>query len=224
LRRYFAQKRNVLSARPYQRFSEIRRFNREAARILERADAGRLKLGHFLDEGGYTTHFLEFYLYSMAAAWSSVPSSLKEFPAAMLIRFFDNHGMLTVDGHPQWKNDPRGCSSYIAPIAAPYRERIVTGMEIHKITRDEAGVTLSLGGGERPEMRFDHVVFATNGDRVLPLLADASDDERTVLRHFHTGRNDVVLHTDENLLPLRPALRGTICCTWTNATVTARSR
>jgi len=175
LRGYFAQKRSVLSARPYQLFSEIRRFNREAARIFERADAGHLKLGDFLDECGYTQHFREFYLYPMAAAvWSSAPSSLKEFPAAMLIRFFDNHGMLTVNGHPEWKTIPGGCSRYIAPITAPYRERIVAGVEIHKVARDEAGVTVSFVGGERPEMRFDQVAFATHGDRVLPLLADPS--------------------------------------------------
>ncbi len=208
LRGYFAQKRSVLNARPYQLFSEIRRFNREAARIFERADAGHLKLGDFLDECGYTQHFREFYLYPMAAAvWSSAPSSLKEFPAAMLVRFFDNHGMLTVNGHPEWKTIPGGCSRYIAPITAPYRERIVAGVEIHKVARDEAGVTVSFVGGERPEMRFDQVVFATHGDRVLPLLADPSDAERDVLKHFHTSRNDVVLHTDENMLPLRPAAR-----------------
>jgi predicted NAD/FAD-binding protein len=205
---YFAQKRNLLRAQPYKLFAEIRRFNAEALKVFERPDADRLKLGDYLDEGGYTRHFREFYLYPMAAAvWSSAPSSLHEFPAAMLVRFFDNHGMLTVNGHPQWKTIPGGCSRYIEPITRSFRERVMTGVEISKITRYPGGVVMSFVGDERPAMTFDHVVFATHGDRVLPLLADASDAEREVFQNFATSRNDVVLHTDERMLPRRAAAR-----------------
>jgi predicted NAD/FAD-binding protein len=207
LRGYFAQKRNVLRARSYRLFREIRRFNREAPRIFARPDVHRLKLGDFLDEYGYSEHFRQFYLFPMASAvWSSAPSATKEFPAAMLVRFFDNHGMLTINSHPQWKTIPGGCSRYIAPITAPYKQRITTGVEIRSVARDAQGVTLRFVG-ERPEMRFDHVVFATNGDRVLPLLENPSGAERDVLRHFTTTRNDVVLHTDDGMLPRRLAAR-----------------
>jgi predicted NAD/FAD-binding protein len=207
LRGYFAQKRSVLQTRPYRLFGEIRRFNREAPQIFARPDADRVKLGNFLDEQGYSELFREFYLFPMASAvWSSSPGATKEFPAAMLIRFFDHHGMLTINGHPQWKTIRGGCSRYIAPITAPYTPRIATGVEIRGVARDEQGVTLRFLG-ERPEMRFDHVVFATNGDRVLPLLENPTVAERDVLRHFTTSRNDVVLHTDDRMLPRRLAAR-----------------
>jgi predicted NAD/FAD-binding protein len=207
LRGYFAQKRNMLRAGPYHLFREIRRFNREAPRIFACPDAQQWKLGDFLDEHRYSEHFRQFYLYPMASAvWSCAPSATKEFPAAMLIRFFDNHGMLTINGHPQWKTIPGGCSRYIASITAPYQQRITTGVEIRSVARDEHGVTLRFVG-ERPEMRFDHVVFGTNGDRVLALLEDPRDTERDVLRHFATTRNDVVLHTDDAMLPRRSAAR-----------------
>jgi uncharacterized protein len=207
LRGYFAQKRNVLRARPYKLFGEMRRFNREAPQIFQRADADRLKLGDFLDERGYTEEFRHYYLFPMAAAvWSCAPNAIKEFPAAMLIRFFDNHGMLTINGHPQWKTIPGGCSSYITPITKPFKERIVSDVKIRAVARDEQGVTLRFSG-ERSDQRFDHVVFATNGDRVLPLLENPTDAERDVLQHFSTSSNDVVLHTDDNLLPRREAAR-----------------
>jgi predicted NAD/FAD-binding protein len=207
LRGYFAQKRNVLRARSYKLFSEMRRFNREAPQIYQRKDADRLKLGEFLDEHRYTEEFRHYYLFPMAAAvWSCAPNAVKEFPAAMLIRFFDNHGMLTINGHPQWKTIPGGCSRYIAPITAPFKERIFTDVKIRGVARDEQGVTLRFSG-ERPEQRFDHVVFATNGDRVLPLLENPSDAERDVLQHFSTSSNEVVLHTDDALLPRREAAR-----------------
>ncbi|GAC1619666.1 MAG: FAD-dependent oxidoreductase [Candidatus Acidiferrum sp.] len=207
LRGYFAQKRNLLRPRPYRLLSEIRRFNREAPRLFNRPDAHRLKLGEFLDEHRYSDEFRQFYLFPMASAvWSCAHDAIREFPAEMLIRFFDNHGMLTINGHPQWKTIPGGCSRYIAPVIAPLKDRIFTGVEIRGILRDASGVTLRFAAG-RPDLRFDHVVIATNGDRALPLLENPTDTERDVMKHFQTNRNDVVLHTDEDLLPRRPAAR-----------------
>src|SRR5262249_4842510 len=101
---------------------------------------------------------------------------------------------------------PGGCSRYIAPITRPLGDRIVTGAHIRSVARDEFGVTLRFRDG-RPDARFDHVVFASNADSVLPLLEDPTDREREILRSFRTTRNDVVLHTDETLLPLREAAR-----------------
>jgi uncharacterized protein len=207
LRGYFAQKRNVLRARPYRLFGEMRRFNREATKVFERPDADRVTLGAYLDEHNYSQEFRELYLMPMAAAvWSSAPASIRDFPAAMLIRFFHNHGMLTVNGHPQWKTIPGGCSRYIAPITAPYRKRILTGVELRGVARDSQGVTLRFFG-DRPDLRFDHVVFAVNGDRVLSLLDNPTDNERDILAQFNTSRNEVTLHTDDRLLPNRLAAR-----------------
>jgi predicted NAD/FAD-binding protein len=109
----------------------------------------------------------------------------------MLVRFFANHGMLTVNGHPQWKTIPGGCNRYIAPLSAPFRQRIFTSSPIRAVARDADGVTLRFHEG-RPAMRFDQAVFAMNSDRLLPL---------------RTTANDVVLHTDDALLPRREQAR-----------------
>jgi predicted NAD/FAD-binding protein len=114
--------------------------------------------------------------------------------------------MLTINGHPQWKTIPGGCSRYIDPITAPYKQRVFSGVQIQGVARDEQGVTLKFAD-PRPEQRFDQVVFATNCDRVLPLLEKPTDEERDVLGQFKTSRNDVVLHTDDNLLPRLPEAR-----------------
>jgi uncharacterized protein len=207
LRGYFAQRQNLLRRRPYRLYAEMRRFNRDAVKLLARPDAASLKFGNYLDEHRYSEEFREFYLFPMAAAvWSCAPGAVPEFPAAMLVRFFENHGMLTINGHPQWKTIPCGCSRYIAPITAPFKERIFTNAQIRTVARDAAGVTLHFRDA-RPEMCFDHVVFATNGDRVLPLIENPSDAERDVLQHFRTSANDVALHTDDALLPHRAEAR-----------------
>jgi uncharacterized protein len=207
LRGYFAQRQNLLRKRPYRLFVEMRRFNREAVKLLDLPEAARLKLGEYLDAHKYSEEFREFYLFPMAAAvWSCPPSAVGDFPAAMLVRFFENHGMLTINGHPQWKTIPGGCSRYIAPISAPFKERIFSNAQISGVARDAQGVTLRFRDG-RAAMRFDHVVFAINSDRVLPLIENPSDAEREVLQHFRTSANEVVLHTDDTLLPKREEAR-----------------
>jgi predicted NAD/FAD-binding protein len=203
---FFAQWSNVFRKRPYRLFSEIRRFNREAPQLLQQRPSD-VTLADFLDEHRYSQEFRHFYLYPMTSAvWSCTPAAAEQFPAAMLIRFFDNHNFLTMTGQHQWKTIPGGCSRYIKPITAPFQSRIGTGVNIQKVARAADGVELHFADG-RPSSRFDHAVFATNGDRVLPLFENPSHAERDVLRHFHTTENNVVLHTDDALLPKRKAAR-----------------
>jgi predicted NAD/FAD-binding protein len=204
---FFAQRRNVFTGRPYRLFSEIRRFNREAPQFMQDATSAGITLGDFLDEHHYSHEFRRFYLYPMTSAvWSCTPAAAEQFPAAMLIRFFDNHNFLTMTGQFQWKTIPGGCSRYIKPITAPYQSRIGTGVNITKVSRDVAGVELHFADG-RPPLRFDQAVFALNADRVLPLIENPTHAERDVLRHFRTTENDVTLHTDDALLPQREAAR-----------------
>ena len=207
LQGFFAQRRNMLFRPAYRLFGEIRRFNRHAPRFLARSDAGHVKLSDFLDEHRYSEEFRQLYLFPMTSAvWSCAPAAAREFPAAMLIRFFDNHNFLTMTRQFQWKTIPGGCSRYLGPITAPYKSRIFVDAHIQKVARGNDGVTLHFAGG-RPYLRFDHVVFASHGDTILPLIEGPTEMERDVLRHFGTTRNDVILHTDEAMLPRRAAAR-----------------
>ena len=59
-----------------------------------------------------------------SAVWSMSRRTLAGFPALTLIRFFDNHGMLGINTHPQWKAIRGGSRQYIPPLTAPFRDRI----------------------------------------------------------------------------------------------------
>ena len=209
---FFAQRSNVFRPAQYRLLREILRFNRTAPALLEQPGAETATLGDFLDEGKYQTEFTERYLFPMASAvWSMSFDTIRSFPALTLIRFFDNHGMLGINSHPQWKAIRGGSRQYIPPLTAPYRDRIHSDADIASVARGDSGVTLifrarpSVGrlGNEAPPMTFDQVVFACHGDQILPLLESPSEHEREVLGNFATSLNATCLHTDSRLLPRR---------------------
>jgi predicted NAD/FAD-binding protein len=201
---FFAQKTNLLRREHYRLLGEIVRFNREAPRWLDRTES--LTLGEVMDEGRYAPVFTERYLYPMACAvWSMSTDAIRSFPASTLLRFFDNHGMLGIATHPQWKVLKGGSATYLPLISKPFRDRILTRTTIDRVTRSADGVTIAFRG--RPAMDFDQVVFACHGNQILPLLEAPTDDERDVLGSFETSCNEVCLHTDGRVLARRPRAR-----------------
>ena len=80
---------------------EVKRFHRQARTLLRDASADRLTLGDFLEQGGYSDYFHDHFILPLTGAiWSCAPGQIRSFPARYLIRFFANHGMLTVKHAP----------------------------------------------------------------------------------------------------------------------------
>ena len=97
----FAQRSNLIRPSFYRMLKDILRFNREAPALLE-GDRDGVSLGDYLDANGYSWQFMEHYILPMGAAiWSATPEGMRWMPAEFFIRFFHNHGLLTVDG---WKH------------------------------------------------------------------------------------------------------------------------
>jgi uncharacterized protein len=203
---FFAQRQNLFKPSHLFLLREIVRFNREAPALLAGPDAERQTLGDFLESRRFAEPFTHRYLFPMASAiWSASLDAIRSFPALTLIRFFDNHGLLSLHEQPTWRVVARGSSAYIPRLTAPLSERIHRRAEIHAVRRSERDVTIAFR--DRPSMVFDEVVFACHGDQVLPLLADPSGREREVLSNFTTTTNTAWLHTDASALPLRQRAR-----------------
>src|SRR6476661_8547386 len=203
---FFAQRWNLMRPSHLSLLSEILRFNREAPALLEAPDAERQTLGEFLESRHFGQGFTHRYLFPMASAISSASlDAIRSFPALTLVRFFANHGLLSLDAQPTWKVVAGGSHSYIPRLTAQMTGDIHQGVSIHSVRRSEDGVTLTFR--DRPSMQFDDVVFACHGDQVLPLLADPSDRERDVFSCFTTTTNVAWLHTDAAVLPMQPRAR-----------------
>ena len=197
---FFAQRRNLVRPSHLALLREIMRFNREAPALLGAPDAERQTLGDFLESHRFGEAFTHQYLLPMASAiWSSSLDAIRSFPALTLIRFFDNHGLLSLSAQPTWKVVAGGSHTYIPKLTAPLLGSIHESAAIQSVQRGEGGVTLTFR--DRPSMMFDDVVFACHGDQVLPLLADPSDLERDTFAGFRTTTNVAWLHTDASVLP-----------------------
>ena len=198
----FAQRGNLLSPRFLSMVRGILRFNKEAVADLE---SGKLSadetLGSYLDRNRYSESFKRDYLIAMGSAiWSADCQTMMDFPASFFLRFFKNHGLLSVKNRPQWRVIEGGSREYLRPLIQRFEERIHTDATVTAITRQAGGgVTLALADGRSFE--FDQVVIAAHSDQALAMLADPSDAERGILGALPYQSNEVVLHTDQRMLP-----------------------
>ena len=197
----FAQRANLLKPSFYRMVRDILRFNREAPGLLEEAD-DTLTLGDYLADHGYSTAFIEQYIVPMGAAiWSAVPDMMLSFPARYFVRFFSNHGMLSVDDRPQWQVVAGGSHNYVHAWSKQFRGTVRKDTPVRTIKRTTEGVRLGLGDGA--SLKFDKVVLAVHSDQALTLLTDPSVEERRILGAIPYQENTAVLHTDSGLLPRR---------------------
>jgi predicted NAD/FAD-binding protein len=136
-----------------------------------------------------------------AAIWSSGEADMLDFPALFFVRFFKNHGLLSVKDRPQWYVLDGGSRSYVEPLIKPFKDRITINARISKVNRYPDHVELTFENGET--QKFDQVIFACHSDQALALLGDPSQLEVDILGDLPYSQNEVVLHTDETLLPKR---------------------
>jgi len=109
-----------------------------------------------------------------------------------------------VTERPQWSVIKGGSREYVRALLNTLNPaQLKLNSPVKAVNRDAEGVTLEFIDG-RIE-RFDQVVFACHSDQALALLKDASDAERQVLGGIAYQNNDVILHTDDRILPQRKA-------------------
>lgn len=194
----FAQRRRVASPSFLRMLRDILHFNRSADEFLAQSLIDGATLGELLAHEGYGELFRDAYLLPMAAAiWSSSPRDILGFPAATFLRFCLNHALLQVSNRPQWRTVRGGSRNYVQAIAATLADyRLKT--PVRSLRRADGKVLVETAG--QMEV-FDDVVLATHAPTTLAMIADASADERAILRAVRYQPNTAWLHTDERLLP-----------------------
>lgn len=167
------------------------------------ANPAAITLGEFLEKHRFGTQFREKYLVPMGAAiWSSVPSKMLDFPAVLFIRFFRNHGLLSINDRPIWRVVTGGSARYVEKLISTLAEPPRLNAPVQSVTRQPNGVEVVCRNGQPDQ--FDAVVFACHSDQALRILGNnATPLEREILGEFAYQPNEAVLHTDERMLPKR---------------------
>lgn len=195
----FAQRRNLFRPSFLRMIADILRFNKEAPHWLEQGQ-DHSTLESYLKSHGYSQVFQEHYIIPMGAAiWSSGRAGMLDFPFRYFVRFFHNHGMLSVDERPVWRAIKGGSKSYLEPLTKGFHNKIRLSTPVDSIRRDPNGITIKPKGQEAE--RFDAVVLACHSDQALALLADPTQAERDILGAIRYQANEAILHTDVSLLP-----------------------
>jgi predicted NAD/FAD-binding protein len=197
----FAQRRNLVSPRFLAMVRDILRFNKESIAHLESGSLSESEtLGDYLQRHGYSAGFREQYLIAMGSAiWSADCETMMSFPVSFFVRFFKNHGLLSVKNRPQWRVIEGGSREYLRPLCDRFESRIHTNAKVQRIDRQPGSVNIELADGRA--FTFDQVVIASHSDQALAMLGDPTPQEKDVLSAMPYQSNDVVLHTDTRLLP-----------------------
>jgi len=196
----FAQRRNLINLPFLKMVREILRFNKESRADLQSGSISNEEtLGEYLNRNGYSRYFRNYYIVPMGAAiWSAPEIVLEQFPIRFFLQFFNNHGMLSVDDRPTWRVISGGSAQYVTKMMERLGDSAHLNSPVDKVVRDETGVTVCVGGQEH---RFDQVIFGCHSDQALAMLVDPTDKELDILGAMGYQKNDVVLHTDSNVLP-----------------------
>ncbi|CAI8351652.1 MAG: Uncharacterised protein [Cellvibrionales bacterium UBA7375] len=196
----FAQRRNIFRPSFWRMILDILRFNREATQLLEQS-SDEISLGDYLKREKYSQVFINYYLVPMAAAvWSADLKLMFEFPARYLVRFFHNHGLLSVNDRPDWYVVKGGSKTYAQALTRPFKDCIKLSTPVTRVERLDKGVRVISAEGEET---YDAVFFACHSDQALRMIHNPTDAEQQVLGAIKYQDNEVLLHTDDSVLPKR---------------------
>ncbi len=202
VRAALAQPANAARPAFWRMLRDIAVFNRTALR--DSADDPDLTLGELIRRRGLGAWFARYYLLPMSGAiWSTPRARMLDFPAGVLVRFFANHGLLSLTGHHRWWTVAGGSQTYVSRMSADMGADLRLRAPVEAVIRGPDGIRVRADGQESE--RFDSVVLACHADTALTLLKDSSANERRVLGGVPFRRNRIVLHTDARSMPRRRA-------------------
>lgn len=193
----FRRLQNITRPQYWKMLLDIIKFNKNAARYLDKSTD--ITIRQCLDELGMGQWFRDYYLQAMGAAiWSCPISKIENFPAKTFIRFFENHGLLTVNDQPQWYTVTGGSREYIKKITASFRDSIKLSTPVISVRNQDDKVIVAIEGGEEI---FDQVIFACHANQAMKILKNPTAEQKEIIGAFTYQDNKIVVHRDMDFMP-----------------------
>ena len=184
---------------------DIVRFNVRAKDYLH----SDMSLGQCLADMGMSAWFQRYYLLAVGASiWSTPVMDMLHFPAQAFIRFFMNHGLLTINHQPQWYTIQGGSKVYVERVldyCKGYRTELRLRCGVVKAERQikEGRPHIMLTDTRGQKAAYDQVVFACHSDQVLSILQQPTPTEQEIIGAIRYQSNHMILHSDLAFMPHR---------------------
>jgi hypothetical protein len=197
----FAQRKNIFNWQFIKMLRDILKFNKVASEILEKKYDTSYSMSQFLDDLKVGNYFRQYFLLPMASAiWSTPLNKIGNYPAISFVRFFKNHGLLTINDQPQWYTVSNGSRQYVQKVCQEFNDKISLNDEVISIYQNSTKKWIV--ESKKGQEIFDAVVIASHADDALKFLKHPTDLQNEILGSFSYQKNLAVLHKDQNVMPI----------------------
>ena len=194
----FAQKKNIVRPAYYAMLADILRFNKQAPSYIEKDTD--ISLQQCLDELNMGPWFRKYYLLAMGAAiWSCPIDTIMKFPAKTFLRFFKNHGLLSINNRPQWYTVTGGSREYTKRLTNKLNGNIKISCGAKSVTKNDSKVLITDQTGDSIE--YDQVIFACHADEALAMIENPAKEIKDVIGNFSYQDNKIIVHSDTSFMP-----------------------
>lgn len=195
----FADRANLIKPKFWHFLLEIRRFCRISKQWLSQSERESETLKSFLSRHRFDSLVVDHFVIPMAAAiWSAGQEQVELAPTEFILRFFENHGLLSLKERPKWQTVVGGSKSYVEAFLANFKGEVRLSTPVRSISRAPSSIRVETDTGLES---YDCVVCATHANVAYQLIKDPSPLESELLQPWSYEKNPTVLHTDKNLLP-----------------------
>ncbi|MDG2293039.1 MAG: FAD-dependent oxidoreductase [Methylophilaceae bacterium] len=194
----FAQRSNLIRPQYWRMLFDVFKFNKQALAYIDRDPS--ISLGDCLEKLNMGTWFKRYYILAMGAAiWSCPVETIMQFPAQTFLRFFKNHGLLSINHRPQWYTVTGGSREYKSRLIQSFEAQIRLNNGAVSVVHQDDEIQVTDQHGDT--QTFDHVIFACHADEALQMMAQPSADEADILSHFKYQSNQIIVHSDVSFMP-----------------------
>jgi predicted NAD/FAD-binding protein len=202
LRSFFPSVKMLSSYAQYQLLADIRRFNRTIEQAVQ-SDPDEA-LGKYLHRQAYSQRFINGHIVPLCMAqWSKAAFDVLQMPLRYVATFVAQHGLLRLDGKPQWRVIRRGATHYLEAFERQFRGAIKLQTPVRQVARTDGHTRVYTDEGS---VDFDAVIVACHSDQALGMLQQPTSLEQELLGAVRYKSTRVVLHSDESFMPIKRSL------------------
>lgn len=178
--------------------SDASRFELDTVGLANAPIEEQLKtVEYWLTTLGYSDEFAAKVLSPTLTLLVVTRAGLLKAPIVNILGLFSDKQLSFFNG-TLWRLFPGGTRQYIDALVHDTPGKFLASTPVTSVSRTPEGVMITDGSGKTE--RFDQVVFGTQANITLRLLADATDEEKALLGAFTWQQADVYLHSDDTVL------------------------